>query len=283
MSNVSDLAIRASLLMLMIAVGFASGARVEAGQVVKSGSLSGAGAAMTQPLVLNAFDDQGGTLQLTSVHFEALTAMGGGYQTDGSGIVVLVDARLTADYSLGGAPLVSTFASLNLTVQNTGPPLGVSLFDSDNQDTTITDPSELSAWVGVGSVTLDVFTEFTITETPPGVIFFGAGGTVEYTVTYDFVPLPPSDTFQRGDTNGDGLFNIADPVSLLGELFSGDLPGACPDAADANDDGMLNIADAIYALGALFGGGTNPPAPFGACGVDPTSDPLDCSEYAPCP
>ena len=83
-------------------------------------------------------------------------------------------------------------------------------------------------------------------------------------------------SFVRGDANGDGDFNIADPVFILGFLFSGG-PGPCLDAMDVNDDGMNNIADAVAGLDSLFGaGGTSPPAPFPTCGTDPTADALDC-------
>jgi hypothetical protein len=256
---------------------------VGAGEIVQTGSLTGSGAAATQPVIIDAFDDQGGTLQLTSVHVEALTAIGGGYQTDGSGTVVDVDAFLTANYSLGGILLVSTQALLDLTVTNNGPIIAVSVFDNDTGETLITDPAELAAWTGPGTVTLDAFTEFSIIEIPPGVIFFGAGGTVEYTVTYEFEPAPPGDQFRRGDANADGALDIADAVYLLEQLFSGATPTECPDAADANDDGLMNIADPVFTLSSLFSGGPFPSPPFDSCGVDPTADSLECTGFAACP
>ncbi len=82
--------------------------------------------------------------------------------------------------------------------------------------------------------------------------------------------------FVRGDANGDGSINIADGVTILGVLFSGD-PTVCLDALDTNDDGLSNIADAIYLLNFLFvPGSPEPPVPFTACGIDPTGDMLDC-------
>ncbi len=98
-------------------------------------------------------------------------------------------------------------------------------------------------------------------------------------------PTPPvggEPTFVRGDTNADDNLNIADAVSILGYLFGGFPPPSCLDAADTNDDGGLNIADAITTLGHLFGGLGDLPAPFGACGVDPTPDELDCVDFPPC-
>lgn len=90
----------------------------------------------------------------------------------------------------------------------------------------------------------------------------------------------PSNTFLRGDSNGDGIFNISDPASALAYIFS--VPGSstpeCLDAGDVNDDGALNITDGIYMLYGLFVPGSPPPvAPFPDCGNDPTVDTLDCA------
>jgi hypothetical protein len=101
--------------------------------------------------------------------------------------------------------------------------------------------------------------------------FFGGG------------PPPPTGGFQRADCNADGAFNIADAVFTLANLFSGGPESTCVDACDSNDDGSVNIADAVFALATLFSGGPNPPAPFGDCDADPTSDPLECVEYNNCP
>ena len=84
--------------------------------------------------------------------------------------------------------------------------------------------------------------------------------------------------FSRGDCNDDGMFDIGDPVFLLGVLFSMGGPPNCDDACDFNDDGGQDISDAVYGLGALFNGTASPPAPFPGCGVDPTdTDGLDCA------
>ena len=92
---------------------------------------------------------------------------------------------------------------------------------------------------------------------------------------------PAGPQFRRGDSNGDGGFNIADAVYLLAALFSGGPASACSDASDANDDGGVNIADAIFKLATLFSGGAPLPAPGSVdCGLDPTEpDGLDCANY----
>ena len=88
--------------------------------------------------------------------------------------------------------------------------------------------------------------------------------------------------FLRGDANADGGLDIADPISILHHLFAQSAVPSCADAADANDDGSLNIADPIAILQHLFSGGVPLPAPFGACGIDESSDYLSCESFPPC-
>lgn len=98
--------------------------------------------------------------------------------------------------------------------------------------------------------------------------------------------VTPGDQFRRGDTNGDGGFDISDTIFLLGSLFvPGSTPIGCADTGDANDDGGIDISDAVYMLSALFvPGSPNPAAPGPTdCGTDPTMDSLDCATYTTCP
>ena len=99
--------------------------------------------------------------------------------------------------------------------------------------------------------------------------------------------LPPAgDEFVRGDINGDGGRNVADAVFLLASLFvPGSSPVQCLDSGDCNDDGGMNVADAVFLLSSLFiPASPAPPAPAGPeCGVDPTSDSLDCLVQGSCP
>jgi hypothetical protein len=90
-----------------------------------------------------------------------------------------------------------------------------------------------------------------------------------------FVRLP---CFSRGDCNGDGTFNISDPIRVLNHLFRTGVEIECRDSCDADDDGRLQITDAIRALGRLFLGGAALPAPFPNCGADEATpgDPLGC-------
>jgi hypothetical protein len=88
--------------------------------------------------------------------------------------------------------------------------------------------------------------------------------------------------FRRGDANGDGSMDIADAIRMLQILFAG-AENPCEDARDTNDDGSTNIADAVSLLMHLFVQGAAPPAPYPACGGDPTPDGLDCRFYDACP
>ncbi|MFN0060381.1 MAG: hypothetical protein ACKVX7_18145 [Planctomycetota bacterium] len=89
--------------------------------------------------------------------------------------------------------------------------------------------------------------------------------------------------FLRGDSNTDGLRNIADAIHTLNALFSGGPSSPCADAADTNDDGAVNIADAVYLLTALFPGGGPPVTLPSSCGVDLTPDAIECGAPPACP
>ena len=108
----------------------------------------------------------------------------------------------------------------------------------------------------------------------------GAGSLNAPTLAPEAPPISDP-MFIRGDSNQDGVVNIADPIFGLQCLFA--CFPSCFDAEDANDDGAWNISDPIYTLGYLYQGGPEPPEPFLVCGNDPTLDMLDCSSHAACP
>ena len=92
-------------------------------------------------------------------------------------------------------------------------------------------------------------------------------------------------SFLRGDGNGDGRFDISDPITVLLYLFNADRlprPPTCLDAFDANDDGQIDLSDAITELGLLFRGTPRLPEPFAECGVDSTKDTLLCEGSSRC-
>ena len=106
----------------------------------------------------------------------------------------------------------------------------------------------------------------------------GVGGGV------DFVEAPQyfCRTIIRGDANGDGAIDIADPIFHLGLLFpSGATLPPCEQTLEVNGDGLTNIADSISLLGFLFNGDSYPGV--GVCA--PASDISTgfCDEGTVCP
>ena len=90
--------------------------------------------------------------------------------------------------------------------------------------------------------------------------------------------------FRRGDSNADGDQNITDAVQILNFLFLGGAGPLCQKSADVDDSGTVQLTDPVRLLNHLFLGGPAPPAPFAACGVDPTEDALACDTSQPsCP
>ncbi|MCA8961981.1 MAG: hypothetical protein KDC38_15755, partial [Planctomycetes bacterium] len=87
---------------------------------------------------------------------------------------------------------------------------------------------------------------------------------------------------RRGDANSDGVVNVADAIFIINwQFLSG--PQLCLKAMDSNDDGLVNVADVVFLIVWAFQGGAEPPAPFSACGIDPTLDSLSCDAYTGCP
>ncbi len=111
--------------------------------------------------------------------------------------------------------------------------------------------------------------------------------------TFDTVAAMPdswfvkmSELFIRGDLDTVVGISMGDAIYLLKALY---VPGSeipqCFDASDVDDTGHSEIptmGDALYLLKYLYvPGAPEPPAPFPACGVDPTEDDLmDCSEHS---
>ena len=85
----------------------------------------------------------------------------------------------------------------------------------------------------------------------------------------------------RGDVDGNSRINVIDAIL---SVPVGDIqrPRDCLDAQDADDDGRLTVLDTITLITYLFRHGPELAAPYVACGVDETIDPLPCMD-APCP
>lgn len=173
-----------------LALALSSGA-ARADEIVQEGNLSGAkGGPDMHSIVLDQFDDLGGTRALNFVQLDFLTSTVGGGTTTGSGIPVNINVTLSADYLLGAQTLAETEALIDVDIPNTGPPTSFSAFNTDTEQVVIDQPADLAPWLGSGDIELTGITEFHIVLTPPDEIEFSAGGTVRYTVTYDYSVLP---------------------------------------------------------------------------------------------
>jgi len=253
----------------------------------------------------------GTTIELGIVHrgFTGITTTQGGSQ---GGNIETFDSEISLEMTGTGALQgFSRSMVINAPVEiHTGPPTpgaAVQSFDTEMvqlEGVVIGDPDfdllHITAGSGMGLPSPGATTVTNITS--PGnpqqiyrvdsffdvnyqIEFVGApgsalGGLSGVTTGHTYVGTPgtvlPQEMFRRGDVNDDGLFDIADPVGILGILFSG-VPQLCEDSADANDDGGNDIGDAIFALSTLFSMGAPPPAPGTVtCGADPTADALNC-------
>ena len=96
-----------------------------------------------------------------------------------------------------------------------------------------------------------------------------------------FVDLASCQPFVRGDANGDGAINLADPIDTLDYLFSGGSTD-CLRAIDANGDGLVNLPDVITLVSHLFQAAGPLPAPFPDCAPENASSGLSCNAYS-CP
>lgn len=103
----------------------------------------------------------------------------------------------------------------------------------------------------------------------------------DFAIMAEFQPAPNS--FLRGDVNGDGEFDILDPIANLSyqQGMGAPVPG-CLDAADCDDSGALDLADALYSLEFQYADGPEFPPPFTGCDFDPTTDALTCQAFGPC-
>jgi ferredoxin len=89
-------------------------------------------------------------------------------------------------------------------------------------------------------------------------------------------------TFIRGDANGDGKVQVADPVWIVSELFRNGPPTSCQAAADATGDGVYDVSDALFVIRYYFQNGPAPGEPFPACGPESVAIPLSCDAHTPC-
>ena len=86
--------------------------------------------------------------------------------------------------------------------------------------------------------------------------------------------------FVRGDANGDEKVDVADAVWCINELVRRGAPAPCQRAADVNGDGLYDLSDPMYLIAWLFLSGPRLPQPFPLCGTGAgtASWKLECPE-----
>lgn len=179
-----------NLISLLTVTVFLFGVRVQADQIVQTGSLDGGLGMEVHEIFIDQFDEISGANQLNFVQFDFLTSLIGGGQSNGSGVPTQIFAQLSADYFLDDTMLAETEALIDTTITNAGSPSAFTVFNTDTEQLIFNQPEELAAWIGSGQIQLTAFTDFAFEEDPFDSVGFSAGGTVNYSVTYDFTAIP---------------------------------------------------------------------------------------------
>ncbi|MGE3166534.1 MAG: prolyl oligopeptidase family serine peptidase [Planctomycetota bacterium] len=133
-----------------------------------------------------------------------------------------------------------------------------------------------------GAAALEVENRFVTADTAGLITVTGAVITVEGN-RFRLETVAAAGEFRRGDANGDGIVDIADPVFTLLYLFGAGPAASCQASADVNDDALIDISDPISELSYLFAMGPAPPAPGPEqCGPGTLPTELSCERPA-CP
>lgn len=124
---------------------------------------------------------------------------------------------------------------------------------------------------------------FTAEAAPEDSVATLLGHEIEEPMSAAVLGPPTAPGFIRSECNGDGEMNLADAVFLLVHLFQSGGTPPCLDACDINDDNAIDVADPIALLGWLFSGSPVLPDPYPNCGSDPTAGEPGCESPPVCP
>lgn len=87
-------------------------------------------------------------------------------------------------------------------------------------------------------------------------------GTMYVTVTkHNYLPYEKNVIVREyiaGDSNGDGIINVADIVYLVNYLYRSGVEPDPPEAGDATCDDVVDVADVVYLVNYLYRGGPEP-------------------------
>lgn len=130
---------------------------------------------------------------------------------------------------------------------------------------------------GIEATNVQVLDESTITATFPtsliaGVVDVAISSGTRHAALGEAFFYENSESFVRGDVDGNLVIDITDPILSLTYLLLGG-PTTCLDAHDTNDNGVVEIADSLLTLTFFFLDIDSPPEPpHPSPGPDPTRD-----------
>ncbi|MHC4768713.1 MAG: hypothetical protein ACYTEI_08385 [Planctomycetota bacterium] len=190
-------------------------------------------------IILDQFDDVGGTRELNFVQIDLYSRMAGGFTTSGIGGNVRVRATFDQDYFLDGQQLAGTHVQFADTRPNDYVAAFSFLVDDSDEDV-ISQPHKLVPWIGTGQITLTAFGDFVWDIHPiEGLLDYVANLHADYTVTYDYTVLDCS-----ADLNRDEVINVVDLLMVVGAF------GNAGGLEDISNDGIVNVVDLLLVIAA---------------------------------
>jgi hypothetical protein len=201
---------------------------VQTGEIVQLGE---------SEIVLDQFDDLGGTRELNFVQIDLYSRIFGGFTTSGIGGNVRVKATFDQDYFLDSHRLAGTHVQFADVLSNDHV-VAFSFLVDDSDQGAIAQSHKLVPWIGTGQITLNSFGEMIWDINPiEGLMDYGAGLHSDYTVTYDYTVLDCS-----ADLNGDDVINVLDLLMVVGAFGNAGGP------EDINGDGIVNVVDLLLVI-----------------------------------
>jgi hypothetical protein len=202
--------------------------------IVQTGEISHLG---ETEIVLDQFDDMGGTRELNFVQIDLYSRMVGGFTTSGIGGIVHVKATFDQDYFLNGQKLAGTHVQFADSRPNDYMAAFSFLVDDSDQDV-ISQTPKLVPWIGPGQITVTSFGSMVWDIHPiEGLHDYVANLHADYTVTYDYTVL-----ICTADVNGDEVINVQDLLLVVGAFGNAGGP------EDINGDGIVNVQDLLQVI-----------------------------------
>ncbi|MHC4217713.1 MAG: hypothetical protein ACYSU7_04570 [Planctomycetota bacterium] len=213
----------------LVAGGATADVIVQSGEIMQLGE---------NEILLDQFDDQGGTRELNSVQIDLYSRIYGGFTTSGIGGNVRFKVTFDQDYSLDGHLLAGTQCQFADVLANDYVGAYSFLIDDTDQHV-IAQPHKLIPWIGTDQITLNAFGDLVWDINPvEGMLDYVANLHADYTVTYDYTVLDCT-----ADVNGDQVINVVDLLLVVGAFGNAGGP------EDINNDGIVNVSDLLLVIG----------------------------------